>query len=798
MESNFQCSIGLDEFRTIIRTSMDGFLMFDINGHILEVNDSYCHLMGYSRDELLRVHILAIDAIDSDKDVATRLEKLLQAGSLRFETKHRRKDGSIVDVEVSSNYSPLHGGSVFSFIRDISSQKQIAERLKSREMHYRTLFEDASVPIWEEDFSKIKKYFDQLRDEGVTDFRDYFESHAESVIHCTELVIINDLNRASIEFFCVSSKMELHERLSEYFIDESLAVFREELIALAEGNTRFESEIPIRMLNADIKELILRLSVVPGYEQSLSKVLVSFMDISVQKRIEESLRESQQRYRLLIETASEGILVAQGEGLKFVNPVIPELTGYTSEELLSRPFLEFVHPDYRDLMRNNYVKRIKGEELGQRYEIKILKKDASIRWVEISGAKIEWEGQPATLNFVTDITERKRAEEEKLELVQQLNQAQKLESLGVLAGGIAHDFNNILAVIVGNCFLAKMNPDEAEKNITSIEKASERAAELCRQMLAYAGKAQFVSAQVNMTTLADEMVKMLKATINQNVVINSSLPSDIPTIKADASQLRQIIMNLIINASEAIGEAQGQILVSLAKKTVKARQKEKDHLGNVIASGLYVCLEVSDTGCGMDDETQRRIFEPFYTTKFTGRGMGMSAVLGIITAHKGALQLFSQPGRGTTIKVYLPVQTGDFTGDESLQQVASVQWQGSGSILLVDDEELIILTANAMLNALGFKVIEASNGKDALEKYQKNAGDITLVVTDIGMPVMNGYELFRELKKLNPLLPIIISSGFGDEAVTSRIPREDIAGMVSKPYRFDQLRDVLKGVVEGG
>ena len=960
MESHFKDSIGLDEFRTIIRTSMDGFLMFDINGHILEANDSYCRLMGYSCDELLRVHILAIDAIDSDKDVAIRFDKLLQTGSLRFETKHRRKDGSIIDVEVSSNYSPLHGGSVFSFIRDISHQKRtrdiaaarlrlidysfnhsldellretlneaealtgscigfyhfmdsdqqmltlqawstrtaahfckaegagshynisqagvwvdcvrerrpvihndyaslphrrgmpdghatvvrelvvpvfrgekivailgignkptdynqedlntaslladlawdvadhklIDEQLKSREMHYRTLFEDASVPIWEEDFSKIKKYFDQLRDEGISDFRNYFETHAESVIHCTDLVIINNLNKASIELFCVNSKMEMHERLSEYFIDESLAVFREELITLAEGNTRFESEIPIRMLNGDIKELILRLSVVPGYEQSLSKVLVSFMDISVQKRIEESLRESEQRYRLLVETASEGILVAQGESLKFVNPVIPELTGYAEEELLARPFLYFVHPDYRELTRNNYVKRIKGEELGQRYEIKILKKDASIRWVEISGAKIQWEGQPATLNFATDITERKRAEVEKLALVQQLNQAQKLESLGVLAGGIAHDFNNILAIIVGNCFLAKMNPDEAEKNITSIEKASERAAELCRQMLAYAGKAQFVSAQVNMTTLADEMVKMLKATIGQNVVINSNLPSDIPTIKADASQLRQIVMNLIINASEAIGEAQGEIQLKLAKKVVKTRQKEKDHLGNVIASGMYVLLEVSDTGCGMDDEIKQRIFEPFYTTKFPGRGLGMSAVLGIIMSHKGALQLSSQPGRGTTIKVYLPVQSGDFTGDESLQHVVSEPWQGSGTILLVDDEELIILTASAMLKALGFKVIEASNGKEALELFRKNPTEIALVLTDLGMPVMDGYELLRELKKLNPLLPIIISSGFGDEVVTSRIPREDIAGMVSKPYRFDQLRDVLKGIVE--
>ena len=199
----------------------------------------------------------------------------------------------------------------------------------------------------------------------------------------------------------------------------------------------------------------------------------------------------------------------------------------------------------------------------------------------------------------------------------------------------------------------------------------------------------------------------------------------------------------------------------------------------------------------MDDETMRRIFEPFYTTKFTGRGLGMSAVLGIITAHKGALQLTSQPGQGTTFTIYLPIETSEPIGDESSEQIASTPWQGSGTILLVEDEDQVKLIVKVMLEALGFKVFEASNGREALELYQNNASDIRLVLTDIGMPVMDGYTLFWELKALRPGLPIIISSGFGDTVVTTRIPSVEIAGLVSKPYRFDQLRDVLKMVVEG-
>ena len=387
--------------------------------------------------------------------------------------------------------------------------------------------------------------------------------------------------------------------------------------------------------------------------------------------------------------------------------------------------------------------------------------------------------------------------EEKIRHEKERYKTEKLESLGVLAGGIAHDFNNILAIIMGNCSLAKLDSDNSENFLTEIEKASERAAALCRQMLTYAGKAQYVQAQINFAELVDDTVKMLKSSLPQNAEIKMDSSADIPFIKGDASQLTQIVMNLIINATEAIGDAQGEIRVSLAKAAIKAGRTVKDHQDKAIPSGEYVCLEVTDTGCGMDNETRQRIFEPFYTTKFTGRGLGMSAVLGIIMSHSGALQLFSQPEEGTTFRVYLPVQDSEPAEDEPASQASSALWQGSGTILLVEDDKLIILIASNMIKKLGFSVIEALNGREALDLYQQNAAEITLVVTDMGMPVMDGYALFRELKKLKPELPIIISSGFGTVDVTSRIASNDIAGLVGKPYSFDTLREVLKSVVEG-
>lgn len=417
------------------------------------------------------------------------------------------------------------------------------------------------------------------------------------------------------------------------------------------------------------------------------------------------------------------------------------------------------------------------------------------RYVEILTSPIKDEHGKIVqaVHIQRDITERKRAEEEKLALEQQFQQAQKLESLGVLAGGIAHDFNNILSVIVGNCYLAKIDSDNSKDFIPKIEQASERAAELCRQMLAYAGKTQIIQSQVNIVALVDEMVRMLKATLPKNVVIKLDSSADIPLVKADTSQLSQIIMNFVINASEAIGEAQGEIIVSLAKTVITEGPSEKDYQGKEIHSGDYVCLEVTDNGCGMDDETKRRIFEPFYTTKFTGRGLGMSAVLGIVTSHEGALQVYTQLGHGTTFKVYLPVQSKiSFEDNPQLQTSKLEPWQGSGTILLVEDEDQVRLIAKNILQKMGFSVIEAANGMVALELYHKNSAEISLVLTDLGMPIMDGYEMFGELKKISPELPIIISSGFGDAVVTSRIPRKDLAGLISKPYNHSQLREVLK------
>jgi len=462
-------------------------------------------------------------------------------------------------------------------------------------------------------------------------------------------------------------------------------------------------------------------------------------------------------------------------------------------------WLEIVHPDDREMMARYLKLDVIARHGAFAREYRIIRvNDHQTRWVYGLGTA-EWDcsGEIVTLRgTIQDITERKHAEQEKQALEHQLLHAQKLESLGVLAGGIAHDFNNILAIIVGHCSLAQMDGPNAAQHFPEIEKAAERAAGLCRQMLAYAGKEKSVQKEVNVGEQIREMAAMLSATTSKNVTLRQHLAADLPPIMADPSQIRQVLMNLFINASEAIGQAQGEVNVTLAKRSLGAGEQVKDHLGNAIPSGSYLCLEVADNGCGMDEEVRRRVFEPFYTTKFTGRGLGMSAVLGIITAHRGGLQFFSEPGKGTTFRIYLPIGAGDGAAGQTVKPLApTASWRGRGTILLVEDEVSLMLVARDMLRALGFSTVEACHGKEALELYEKHSADLALVVTDLGMPIMDGYALVAELKKLDRNLPVIISTGFGDGTVGERIAREDIAGMIGKPYNFDQLRDELKRVL---
>lgn len=513
----------------------------------------------------------------------------------------------------------------------------------------------------------------------------------------------------------------------------------------------------------------------------------SCFDITERKLAEFELRDSKEHYRAIMEAFDGHIYICSHDyRIEFMNEKMIERIGRNA---VGEPCFNVLH-DLDAVCPWCINDRVfKGEFV--RYEVQSPKDG---RWYAVGSSPIHNDdGTISKQAMVQDITEQKQAEEKRITLEQQFHHAQKLESLGVLAGGIAHDFNNILTIILGYCYLAREDlvPEQSYKeHFQQIETAGNRAADLCRQMLTYAGKSTLVKTQVDLWPLVDEVVKMLQAAIKKNVTIEIDLRHNVPEIKGDTSQIQQIAMNLIINAAEAIGDANGTIRVVLSTAVFEADQREIDTFGTVILPGIYACLEVTDTGSGMDEETQKRIFEPFYTTKFAGRGLGMSAIRGIVTSHEGILHLTSTPGVGTTFKVCFPVPE-PFDSAETASTAAVHSEKGIGTILLVDDEQNLRDMGAALLEAMGFSALTAQHGREALEIYRECSSGIDMVLLDLIMPVMGGIETYTELRKAAPTLPIIICSGYGIETVADVIENDQHAGFVHKPYRPAQLREMM-------
>ena len=602
-----------------------------------------------------------------------------------------------------------------------------------------------------------------------------------------------------------------NSRFGFFVSTDTLPVFNLFLDKVFQGKSQETSEVTL-LKDGDLQTHVLLTGIISKNEKLCNVTMVDITerklaeDDKTKRAVELVIANNEiavqiKRFSAVIDNIEDGVITISDCGLiESFNPGARKIFGYREEEVIGHN-VKILMPEPYHSEHDGYMEHhiTTGEKkvIGIRREVEGRHKDGNVFPMELEVNEVSIDNVRRFVGITHDVSERKQAEEEKRLLEQQLQHTQKQESLGQLSGGIAHNFNNILAIIIGYCGLTKMNFETAEKNIPIIETAAERAALLCRQMMAYSGKAQLTMAKVNMVMQLDETIVMLKSSLPQNAVIKTNLSASIPMIEGDVNQLNQLVMNLIINASEAIGTAQGEVNILLAEFEVITGKTVEDYNRIPIPPGEYICLEVTDNGCGMDEATQSRLFEPFFTTKFTGRGLGMSAVLGIIQSHGGALQLFSQPTQGTTFKIYLPALVEELTGDENESSTASKAWQGNGTILLVEDEEQVRFIAKELLEMFGFTVLEALNGKEALEIYQKNAADIILVFTDIGMPVMDGYELVEKLKKLKPELPIIISSGYGDADVKVRIGSDNIAGVASKPYNADKLRKVLKSVVEG-
>lgn len=393
--------------------------------------------------------------------------------------------------------------------------------------------------------------------------------------------------------------------------------------------------------------------------------------------------------------------------------------------------------------------------------------------------------------------ERRREEAGRLAMERQVLHTQKLESLGVLAGGIAHDFNNLLTAILGHLNVAqhKLAPESpAAPHLESMERIILRAADLTRQMLAYSGKGRFVIKSHSVNGVIQEMTHLMEVSISKKIALRLDLAPDLPTIEADAAQIQQVILNLVTNASDAIGDREGIIRITTQAQALDPNYLEQVFHGQQLAPGTFVVLEVSDTGCGMSPEVQARIFDPFFTTKATGRGLGLSAILGILRGHHAGLKIYSESGRGTTFRVFFPASSQPAA--EAEPEPSPLGESLRGTVLLVDDEEMITTAVSAMLKSLGLEVIIAHDGQEALEVVQAKGPSIDLILMDLTMPRMDGRESFRAIHALDPKLPVILSSGYNEQASIQDFLGRGLAGFLQKPYTFKSLLEAIQGPLQ--
>ena len=498
---------------------------------------------------------------------------------------------------------------------------------------------------------------------------------------------------------------------------------------------------------------------------------------------------------------------ADGWPVDYVSSNVSDVLGYSREEFeLGRvSYASLVHE--QDLPRVADEVRVAIESTASSFQhepYRVRRRDGELRWLYDFTNVVRDEAGRATHfdGYIFDITRWVQAEAEKQELERRFLHAQKLESLGVLAGGVAHDFNNLLTAILGQVGILRRQLErrelalrEVQLGVDQIGSIAKRAADLTQQLLAYSGRGSRVVEPVHLGALVREMASILDVARSKKATLALQLDEDTPIMIADRSQIQQVVLNLLTNASEALGDKAGTVTVrtSHAHFTVSDLRERFDAAGE-LAEGPYAVIEVEDNGVGMSEEQQRRLFEPFFTTKFAGRGLGLSAVLGIVRAHRGAIRTRSALGKGTLFSIAFPAVEAARTGHPPKPAPASAPLLGSGAILVADDETFVRKTLANVLREQGFAVIEAENGAKVVERFREHRGSILLAIVDMTMPELSGIEVLRALRAIDPAIPVILSSGYSD--VAANLVDEQPTAFLQKPYTIEELEVVLRSVID--
>jgi PAS domain S-box-containing protein len=746
-------------YETLIDQSLSGIYLIDKEERYIYANPSYCEIVGRPWEELCAGDSLAVIAPEEREFVRDRLRRRLAGEQVpsEYEISILRPDGSRRSVWVRAVRVMYQGQpAVLGNLVDITLLRKREEELRESEERFRTAFMNAAV--------------------GIT--------------LVTPDGIIREVNPAIARIFGYEPQELVGKKVVDFTHPDDLekrAKFRDDLLS---GRIPW-GEQERRLIHKDGSTVWVRIwaSVQRDSAGNPLHFISLVQDITAQRRAENALRESEERYRNLVEMLPEGLWVHRNGIILYVNPAMVRLLGASrEEELLGRSIYDFVHPESRDSVRERTEEvQEKGVTVPLK-EHKYISLDGSVVDVETLATAVPFHGERAVLAVYRDIRERKRQEQERKGLEERFLVAQKMEAVGILAGGVAHNFNNLLMAIQGNASLMLMDLPEDHphrEKLLAIQEAVKSGAELTRQLLGFARGGKYEVRPININTVVEEMAHLFGRT-RKEITIHKTLASDLWTVEADRGQMEQVLMNLFVNAADAMPRG-GELFLETQNVEL-----DEDYVRPFSAKpGKYVRISVTDTGVGMDEETQRRIFEPFFTTKSLGRGtgLGLATVYGIIKAHEGIITVYSKPGEGSSFHIYLPASpkepAREFKFDEGIAR-------GSGTILVIDDEPMILKVADHLLRALGYRVITASGGKEGLRIYRERGLEIDLVILDMIMPDMEGGEVFESLKRMNSQIKVLLSSGYSINGRAREILKRGCVGFLQKPFTLAELSQKVK------
>ena len=739
--------------RMLVERYLDGVLLV-VDGRLRYANRVLRDMTGYTAEEALGLPAGGF-FVPEDRERARARIRNLQEGGTEYPSEYRllAKDGSTIPVEISSRVIEYEGKpALLSVIRDISRRKEAEARVQLQLAAMDSTTEGIGILAEEQRYIYV--------------------------------------NPAHARIYGYGSPSELIGKTWHIlYDDEEAARIEHDVMPLLAKYGRWQGETPGKKRDGSLADVEISLTQIDN-----GGLICVCRDITGRRWSEAALRASEERYRALYNDNPSMYFTVDENGIVLsVNRFGASQLGYEVEDLVGQQVLGVFYEDDKNAVREHLAKCIENPDSIFNWEFRKVRRDGSLLWVrEHARAVRNSEGDSLVMIVCEDITEQKRAEDERRHLEIQVQHAQKLESLGLMAGGIAHDFNNLLVGVLGNAGLAlsKLPADSsARRNILALEKAADRAAELCKQLLAYSGKGRFEVRAADLSDLVRDMEDLLDVAVAKRTTVRYNLVEDLPAVECDVAQIRQIVMNLVTNASEAIGDEVGIIKVSTS--TVEIGESYGNSITGAVLPGLYVCLEVADSGCGMDAETLSRIFDPFFSTKFTGRGLGLAAVLGIVRGHEGAIEVRSEPSKGTTFRALFP-STGRQVQTRVNKETATPSELGSGTVLVIDDEAVVRSVAKQTLEQAGFEVLTASDGREGVECFQNKRDSIGLVVLDVTMPGLSGEEAFRELQEIKPDVRVLLSSGFDEQEVTGRFEGLGLRGFIQKPYRPDQLITMVR------